>query len=261
MKTAVVFLTHYFDAELEARYAKLKAEAPDGSSVFIMAEKGSAIPAALAAETHIFEFARLKKRPAKVIGDRLVPGNVHLAFLDFREAHPDFDHYWFIEYDVVFNGSWRSLFDAVGRDGSDLLAGGVRGRADEPGWFWWPFMDFRGGPAESTWLRGFFPLCRISRPALDAVARRVTDGWTGHHEGLIPTAVREAGLSFSDLGGTGRIRRRTGAGSFIRACLPPRGRCCSGLCAPRRRTSCRSCFATSSTIRSRSARPRTGATC
>jgi hypothetical protein len=203
MKIAVVFLTHFFDVEIERRYAKLKGEAPDGASVFIMAEKGAPIPVALAAQTHEFEFARLRKRSAKVIGDHLVPGNVHLAFLDFYETHSGFDHYWFIEYDVVFNGSWRALFDAVGRDASDLVAGSVRARADEPGWFWWSFMDFRGGPLRSAWLRSFFPLCRISSRALDAVAKRVANSWTGHHEGLIPTAVREAGLSVTDLGGDG----------------------------------------------------------
>lgn len=203
MKTAVVFLTHRFDAELQARYEKLKREAPDGATVRIMAEKGSAIPAALAGETHFFEFAVVRKRPAKVIGDRLVPGNVHLAFLDYAGAHPGFDHYWFIEYDVVFSGSWRTFFAAYAEDPSDLVAGNVRERFDQPGWFWWSVMDFRGGPAEERWLRGFFPLCRISNAALGVVAKRVGDSWTGHHEGLIPTAVREAGLLVSDLGGDG----------------------------------------------------------
>ncbi|MDP3542431.1 MAG: hypothetical protein Q8T11_08195 [Elusimicrobiota bacterium] len=203
MKTAVVFITHHFDAELARRYTKLKSESPEGASVFLMAEKGTAIPDSLSSETHGFEFSRLRKRPAKVIGDRLVPGNVHLAFLDFYEAHRGFDHYWFIEYDVVFNGSWRTLFDAVGRDRSDLVAGNVRALADQPGWFWWPFMDFPDGPDKSAWLGAFFPLCRISRAALEAVAARVGQRWTGHHEGLIPTAVCAAGLSVSDVGGDG----------------------------------------------------------
>lgn len=203
MKTAVVFITHRFDAELERRYAKLKRESPEGAAVFLMAEKGAPIPAALAAERHEFEFSRLRTRAAKVIGDRLVPGNVHLAFLDFYEAHPGFDHYWFIEYDVVFSGNWRALFDALSADASDLVAGNVRALAGEPAWFWWPFMDFPGGPDKAAWVRSFFPLCRISRAALDAVGSRVKQGWTGHHEGMIPTAVLAAGLRVADMGGDG----------------------------------------------------------
>ena len=203
MKTAVCFITHTFDPELERRYAKLKNDVSGRAQVFLIAEKGAPIPEALAAETHIFEFSRLRTRPARVIGDRLVPGNVHLAFLDFYDHHPGFDRYWFIEFDVVFTGDWKTLFDAVEDDGSDLVAGYVRSYEDERDWFWWPFMDFPGYGNKSEWMRAFFPLCRISRQGLDAVSRRVKDRWTGHHEGLIPTALREAGLTVSDLGGDG----------------------------------------------------------
>ncbi len=202
MKTCVCFITHSFSPELRRRFETLRRQAPAGADVRILAEKGSEVPPELLPITTFFEFARLRERPAKVIGDRLVPGNVHLAFLHFRDVEPGYDEYWFIEYDVLFSGDWRTLFDAVTGDRADLIAGEIRSETEVPGWYWWRTLDFPGR-APGPRVRGFFPMCRISGRALDAVARRVKDRWTGHHEGLIPTALLDAGLTLSDVGGEG----------------------------------------------------------
>ena len=48
--------------------------------------------------------------------------------------------------------------------------------------------------AENT-LVAFFPVHRISKRGLDVVAARVAEGWHGHFEMLVPTALADAGLS------------------------------------------------------------------
>ncbi len=202
MKTCVCFITHSFSPELRRRFETLRRQAPAGAEVRILAQKGSGIPDELLPITSFFEFARLRERAVRVIGDRLVPGNVHLAFLHFRDAEPGFDEYWFIEYDVVFNGDWRTLFDETAGDRADLIASEIRAESDAPGWYWWPTLDFPGR-APGPLVRAFFPLCRISGRALDVVARRVKDRWSGHQEGLITTALIDEGLAVSDIGGDG----------------------------------------------------------
>ena len=203
MKTAVCFLTHSFSPELRRRWEALLAGTPEGARAFILAQKGSDVPPELEARTHWFDFAALRVRARKVVGDRLVPGNVHLAFLDFRRAHPGFERYWFVEYDVAFHGDWRDFFAELDADPADLLASRLRAPEHEPGWYWWPTLDLPGGPPPARRLRAFFPVCRFSAAALDAVGSAVDRGWTGHHEGVVPTAAREAGLTLSDIGGDG----------------------------------------------------------
>jgi hypothetical protein len=201
---AVVFFTHLFDHSIELRYRKLKSDSGELAQIFILAPLGTSIPDQYSDETYFFDYDRMRSGAARVIGDQLIPGNVHLVALDFYRNHPGFDYYWFIEYDVVFTGNWATLLGAVQNDRADLLAAHIRSPAEEPGWPWWETLELPGCPLpQSDWLRAFFPVYRISREGLRAVDERVKLGWSGHFEGLIPCAIRTASLSISDLGGAG----------------------------------------------------------
>ena len=201
---AVVLFTHLFDPSVAKRYLKLKDELGKLARIFILAARGTSIPPEYADETYFFDYDRLRSGAARVIGDKIIPGNVHLVQLDFYRHHPGFDYYWFIEYDVVFTGNWVTLLDAVKSDHADLLAAHTRSRAEEPGWPWWETLDLPGCALQpADWLRAFFPIYRISGRGFRAVDEHVKSGWTGHFEGLIPSVLRSAGLSISDFGGSG----------------------------------------------------------
>jgi hypothetical protein len=201
---AVVFFTHLFDHSIELRCRKLKSDVGKRAQFFILAPLGTSIPRQFSAETYFFDYNRLRSGAARVIGDQLIPGNIHLVVLDFCRNHPGFDYYWFVEYDVVFTGNWATLMDAVQSDRADLLAGHIRSLPEEPRWPWWETLDLPGSPLpRSSWLRAFFPVYRISRQGLQVVNDCVKLGWSGHYEGLIPCAIRSASLSISDLGGAG----------------------------------------------------------
>src|ERR1700687_74138 len=103
---AYVFFTHLFDPPIERHYRKLKADLARRSQPFILAQAGTPIRQEFLNETHFFDFDELRSRGARVLGTKIVPGNEHLAVLDFYKAHPNFEYYWFIEYDVVFSGTW-----------------------------------------------------------------------------------------------------------------------------------------------------------
>lgn len=202
---AVVFFTHLFNDEIERRYQKLKSDLLGLAEIFILSQAGSRIPPEHLGRTHFFDYGAIRSTAKRVIGDQLLPGNVHLVELDFYKNHPGFDYYWFIEFDVVFSGDWATLFRAVHGDRADLLAAHVRGFQEERRWPWWETLDLPGCPLpQAEWVRAFFPVYRISSKGLQAVDKYVKLGWTGHFEGLMPCAIRSESLSISDLGGAGR---------------------------------------------------------
>jgi len=43
------------------------------------------------------------------ISNSLMPGSNHFPLLKFFTDNPQFDFYWYIESDVVFNGDWEYL--------------------------------------------------------------------------------------------------------------------------------------------------------
>src|SRR5262249_35099108 len=92
-------------------------------------------------------------------------------------------------------------------------------RQEEPDWHWWETLTLPGcSLPPSDWLRGFFPVYRISRHGLEVLNDRAKMGWSGHFEALIPCVMRSASLSISDLGGAGlwtpRQRRHQFYSSF-----------------------------------------------
>jgi len=218
-RQAIIFFTHLFDHSIELRYQKLKSDVGELAEIFILAQLGTCIPDQYLAETYFFDYQHLRSGAAQVIGDRIIPGNVHLVVLDFYRNHPGFDYYWFIEYDVVFTGNWSTLMNAMRHDHADLLVAHIRSFQEEPGWAWWWTLNLPGCPLpQSSWLRAFFPIYRISRLGLQAVNDHVKLGWWGHFEGLIPCVIRSTSLTISDLGGnsiwTPRDRRYRFYSSF-----------------------------------------------
>ena len=58
------------------------------------------------------------------------------------------------------------------------------------------------------------PVCRLSAAALDAISSRIKEGWSGHHETVVPCALREASLKIEDIGGTGGFVPKGGKNRF-----------------------------------------------
>jgi len=80
----------------------------------------------------------------------------------------------------------------------------VRTLRDDPDWYWRE-MFFTGADifAGDKWVLAFLPIHRISARGLEAVAVKVRDGWVGHYEALLPSALAYCGLRISDIGGSG----------------------------------------------------------
>ena len=200
MRSAVGFFTYLFDPEIINRYRKLKEELADRAQTNIVAEAGTPVPEALLAETVFFDFQQLAANAPRILGSKVIPGNSHLTMLAFFRSRPEFDYYWYIEYDVVFTGAWRTLLDACSDDTSDLLAPHLRTYDQEPDWPWWRSLGVPPAAAEKGLVRAFMPIYRISRRALESVEAAVRDGCSGHFEALVPTVLQGESLRISDLG-------------------------------------------------------------
>lgn len=203
-RTAVVFLTHRFDSLLEERYLHLKRASTAQITAFILAEKGTPVPHSLVPETHFFDFDTIKTRARKTVAEKIIPGSCYLVMLDFYQSHPGFDFYWFIEYDVVFTGQWQTFLAQFGGNDADLLTCHIRTFQEEPDWYWWNTLETPGCTVpQHQMLRALMPICRISAQGFKTLARRVSEGWTGHTEVLVPTVLFEASGKVEDLGGAG----------------------------------------------------------
>ena len=200
MRSVVGFFTHLFDSEILSRYRKLEEDLVDHAQTKIVAEAGTRVPKELRKNTFFFDFPQLASNVPRIIGSKVVPGNCHLAMLAFFRGQPEFDYYWHVEYDVVFTGAWGTLLDAWSDDTSDLVAPHLRTRSQEPDWHWWSSLQFPHAVPEENLIRAFLPVYRISRRALESLEAAVRDGYSGHFEAVVPTALQEASLRISDLG-------------------------------------------------------------
>ncbi len=139
-------------------------------------------------------------------------GNLDLVFLEFRNRFPDHSHYWFVEYDVHWEGVWSRFFEHFRHSQADVL-GATMLRVDDvphkehqqrltkfvvpPGMAW----------ARAHFLKGFLPICRISREAFAALDAAYRAGLGGHYEFTLPSVAAQNGLVVEDFGGRGPFVR------------------------------------------------------
>ncbi len=203
MSTAIVLMTHRFDPSILEEFQRLRESLGPSEQAFLLSDGSAPAPPSLLPLTHAFDCATVLRRAARVIEEGILR-NIHLAWIDFFEAHPDFDAYWFIEYDVFYAGAWGEFFEAFRKTPYDLLCCHLRPRAHEPGWCWWPALHSPSGAlTPDQMLRGLLTITRLSRQGFARLTEAVDEGWWGFMEGLIPTLFQASGLRIGDIGGDG----------------------------------------------------------
>jgi len=122
-------------------------------------------------------------------------GHGHFPVLHFFHAHPDFSHYWLIEYDVRYTGDWGILLAGLNDPGVAYYGVAMQRRASNPKWSHWQSLcTGRDDVAEAHFVKSFTPLQRRSRPAISVIQTALRNGWSGHYEALWPTAIAHARL-------------------------------------------------------------------
>lgn len=211
---AILLATHRIDDTVVEQYRKLQAEAGPECSVFVLYDNSQgnwpAVSAGLDLQGHPFSWDEIYARGYKIDfyrrGDLHWLGHNDLTTLSFWRANPDYDFYWFIEYDVRFSGHWRRFFDEFHDNRADLLTTTLVRKRDVPDFYWWasfksPKWFFR----QHHLLRAFLPVYRISQQACALLDATSQAGWRGHHEVKVPTVLLYHGLQLEDLGGRGEF--------------------------------------------------------
>jgi hypothetical protein len=135
-------------------------------------------------------------------------GHTDLCALHLFQQQPQFDRYWFVEYDVRFSGRWKDFFSAFDGDQADLLTTTLRRATADPDWMHWPTLwppRSVGQLGAKDRICGFMPIFRVSRRGMETIDRAYRDGWTGHCEATWPTILNHAGLRIQDIGGEGEF--------------------------------------------------------
>lgn len=222
---AILFVSHVFDRTILDRLEKLSEQTADFGTLFVYADVHGENPGDVNGRVERFDFEAIRREYPRILGTTLVPGNCHLPLLHFFKCHPQFQYYWVIEYDVVFTGDWRQLFGAFSNQPADFLASHLRRQEEEPSWYWWKSIQAPAGRGlPTTFTRAFGPIQRLSHRALEALERRVKEGWVGHFECLVPTLLADEGYLLADFGGDGSYVPLGFRNRFYRSFSWPDGR-------------------------------------
>lgn len=154
----------------------------------------------------VFDNSILHTLNYKPIHSKLVPGSNHFPLLKYYLHNDQYDYYWFIEDDVRYNACWSHYFTFFTENNvhSDFIACNIKEYESEPNWYWWNTLSHPSYVIENqSKIRSFNPIFRISNGALKFIHESLLNGWSGHHEVLIPTLLKENGFIVNDFGGDG----------------------------------------------------------
>lgn len=225
-RTLLVFQTHFFDRWCERAFRAIAAGCPPHVTPMVAFHQAAGVPTPrrlARVAHHIVPTAELRAPcyPGKSTGpdwDLWRGGHTDLIALHAFRAHPGYDRYWAIEYDVRFSGPWSRFLGAFEDDPADLLTAAVLRRRDDPGWYNWPSLSAPVALDDEGTLRAFLPIFRASARLVEAVDQAYRQGWAGHCEATWGTIALAHGLEVVDLGGEGEFTPERYRGRFYLNC-------------------------------------------
>jgi len=214
----VALVSHVLNPPVQSVFERLRRELPaDHDLRMLLSQDDTSLPLLGLAEAEVdritLEDALSPGYPEKCRRDDwAMAGNLDLVFLEFARRHPDYAQYWFVEYDVFWQGRWEVFFEHFRGSTADVLAATVQ-RIDEV-----PHkLDLLSYPRTVVpeglrWerhdvIKAFLPICRISRRALDALHAAYEAGLGGHYEFNVPSIAAQNGMELEDFGGNGTFVR------------------------------------------------------
>lgn len=207
--TALLWNTHIWGRELEQEFEKfLKMDYPGSPEVWLVLD--SKIPDI---QTIVRKYERCYTVDERKIFQHLpypclehsgLLYHPHFILLDFYLSHPEYEWYWFVEYDVRYNGEWGSLLRSFESFDHDLITSHIRHFSEEPWWPWWDTLYHPSKKIEKNqYLRSFNPIYRMSNRSLKFIHEAQKEGWQGLYEVSFPTLLHIGGYRIMDFGGDG----------------------------------------------------------
>lgn len=218
MRTAILFITHIYNEEINQQVDKLRNETRNMADLYVC-QQTDLCGADVSEQSGLFLYTPddLNELNCNVWECSMPGGNVHLVMLSFFRLHPRYDHYWVIEYDVRFTGCWRKFFSFFEDRDEDFISAHVETVDDNPEWSRWNEIELVNiSLNRDGLLKSFNPICRLSGRALRLLDERCRLGDRGHFEVLLPTLFRYYKLNIADFGGRGRFSYRDFPDLFYR---------------------------------------------
>lgn len=214
----IAIVSHELNAPVRAMFERVAREAPADHEVRFILSTNNPDPDLAGLDPscvdHITKAAIFAPAyPAKCNDtDWDMAGNLDLVFLEFRRRHPHPTAYWFIEYDVHWEGAWNVFLDHFRDSRADVLAATIIRIQDHPTKYhigsYPPQVVPPGMPwADDRILKAFLPACRLSPGALDALDAAYRAGLGGHYEINVPSIPSQHDMLIEDFGGNGPFVR------------------------------------------------------
>lgn len=202
MANEIIFLlTHKINDVILRNIHKINQE--KGERDFHVLMHGQKNTADLQVPFTSFSLEQLKALNFEMLEEDSMFSSVHLALFYFFKKFPDYDRYWFIEYDVEFGGNWQYLFDTYINSNADFISSYIQRYNKKLNWYWWGIDHPEKEIAISERVRSFNPIFRISNRALQFLSEELKTGWKGHCEVLISTILHFNNFELLDFGDGG----------------------------------------------------------
>jgi hypothetical protein len=214
---AVAVISHVLTPPVRAMFERVTREALGHEAVFILSNDDPGADLAGLDEARVERISRDDiMRPGYPQKCRLedwdMAGNLDLVFLEFRRRRPDFARYWFLEYDVHWEGDWSVFLEHFAASPADVLAATVQQIDEVAHKEGDPPYPRQVVPADMKWerrnvIKAFLPAARLTARALDALDAAYGAGLGGHYEINVPSVAAQNGYAVEDFGGDGRYVR------------------------------------------------------
>ncbi|MDR6784088.1 hypothetical protein ABIE26_002523 [Pedobacter africanus] len=208
---AFLILSDCVSESLIRLYLQVKIATANLGETFIVYHNRADKPEKRLYGYNVYEFTDsiLKDLDYQSVRDTLVPGSNHFPILKFHLDNPNYDYYWCIEDDIVFNGEWSSFFNQVTKKVEyDFISCFITRYEDRinQDWEWWSNFSKTGEEINlNNLIMSFNPIYSISNRAAKFLNQSLKDGWVGHHEVLMPTLLFLNKFKIKDFGGNGKF--------------------------------------------------------
>lgn len=216
-RSSIAVVGHVWTPDIQRVFERLRREAPADYDIrFVLSTSsrgaGPELPAEQLECVDVEDLFRLPYPGKCHDGDWDIAGNLDLLFLEFRRRLPDYELYWFVEYDVHYEGSWSRFFEHFRSSKADVLATTLEYVAKVPHkleTLYYPplVVPDAVGWNKAEMIKGFFPICRLSASLLDSLDQVYREGLCGHYEIMMPTVAALHGMVIEDMGGDGPFVR------------------------------------------------------
>ena len=210
MKNCILYLSHVINDDIVNRFKKLKKDVESSYDVYFIFDSGSNDYEKTKKYSDTIDFTYIKSTDLSFLGykrfnENFSDGNVFWFIQYFVTIlnHEEYDNYWLMEYDVVFNGNYNIFFKDIDENlNQDFITQDIMSYRDDENWWWWSkesgFM-LNGKYFKydlSKLLKSFNPIFRLSKNAILYLDEFLKENDVfGHYEYLLPTLLHNNNFS------------------------------------------------------------------